>query len=105
MAFGDHLRADQNVDLAVAESAEHTLEVANVPHRVAVDSADARVRVERLQLGLKPLRSLAYVVDVLAVAFRTSRRRTTGKTTIVAKQLVDARDDRSAQRCRKCTER
>ena len=44
VAFGDHLRADQNVDFAVRECAEHLLVFALGADRVAIEARDARLR-------------------------------------------------------------
>src|SRR5262245_60775513 len=89
MALRDHWRGDQNIDLAIAESAENALKIAHMPHRVAIHTANARVRIEGFQLRLEPFRSLTHVVNVLAVAFLAAHGWMAGKTTIVAKQLVD----------------
>src|SRR5262245_1679425 len=89
MAFRDHLRADQNIDLALAESAEDAFKVAHVPHCVAIHTADARVRIKGFQLRLESLRALANIMDVFAVTFFAAGGRMAGKTTVVAEQLVD----------------
>ena len=42
VALGDHLGADQQVDFAGLERAQHALEVGVAAHRVAVHASDAR---------------------------------------------------------------
>src|SRR5207237_2224217 len=75
MPLRDHLRADENVDIARAKSAKHALVIANMPHGIAVDAAHARVREKMLQFGLQTLCSLSYEINVLAIALRTPRVR------------------------------
>ena len=40
MPLGDHLSADQDVDLTRAEPAQHPLKISQVPHGVAIDATD-----------------------------------------------------------------
>src|ERR1041384_5640758 len=90
MAFCDHLRADKNVNLPVSKSAEDTLEVAYMAHRVSIDAADTRIGINLFQFSLEPLGSFTHVMDVLAVAFGTSWLRTSSKATVMAHELVDS---------------
>src|SRR5262249_2874069 len=89
VSLRNHLRADQNVDVPAAESAEHAFEIAAVPHRVAVSAADACIRINLYELGLEPFRSLAHIMDVLALALRTGRFWAPRDTAVMAKQLVN----------------
>src|SRR5262249_47295251 len=89
VSFGDHLRAYQNVDLTATESAKHAQVVPQVPHRVAIDTPDPGLRKHLLQLQFEALRSLAAILDVLAVTLGTARRRPSRKTAIMAEQVFD----------------
>ena len=89
VSLGDHLRSDQNVDLALSKTAKHALEVANVLHGVAVDASDARIREQFPQVGLDTLGALADIMDVFALAFRAPRRGALRQPAVVAQQLVD----------------
>ena len=59
MALCDHLRADQDIDLALAKSAKHSFKVAHMAHRIAIDTADSRVWMDSLQLGFETFRPFA----------------------------------------------
>src|SRR5262249_38294633 len=90
MSFGNHLCANKNVNLAIPESAEHAFEVTHMAHRVTIHSADARVRINLLQLSFKPFRSFPHIVDVLAVALGAPRLRASREAAVVAQEFVDA---------------
>ena len=54
--LGDHLRADQDVDLAVAKPRQQRVERALAADRVAIDPRDARGRARRPRLRPRPAR-------------------------------------------------
>ena len=54
--LGDHLRADEHVDLAVAEPRQQRGERAFAPDRVAIEPRDARARARRARLRPRPAR-------------------------------------------------
>ena len=55
VALGDHLRADEHVELAAAKAVQQIGETAPPAHRVAIDAADARVGKQRA--ALRPRRA------------------------------------------------
>ena len=72
MAFRNHLCADQHIDLSFTKSTKHAMVISDVSHGVAIDTTDCCVRKKCFQFGLKPLGSLSDVMNVVAVAVRTS---------------------------------
>ncbi len=68
VALGDHLRADEEVDLAGVEALEEALHVAAGADGVAVHAADARVGEEFLQAFFALLRACAEEEEMLAIA-------------------------------------
>src|SRR5271166_5437825 len=49
VTFGNHLCADQQVDFARVECAQHAFEIVASPDRVAVEPRDARLRKQAVQ--------------------------------------------------------
>ena len=86
VALGDHLRADQQVDLAGVQPREQPLHIAAAADRVAIHAPDARVRKELLQPLLALLRSAPEKIKMLALALRTDLRHTAPKAAVVALQ-------------------
>jgi hypothetical protein len=68
VALGDHLRADEQVDLAGVEACEQAFEIGSATNRVAVHAADARVGKYLAQPFFALLRSRAKIVKMLARA-------------------------------------
>ncbi len=60
-AFGDHLRADQEIDLAAAKGVEGSLVIAGVVHGVGVHALDAQRGEFSEELIFRPLRALSEV--------------------------------------------
>jgi hypothetical protein len=84
VAFGNHLRADENIDLAITKTSENTLEVTDVTHRIPIHTTDAGIWIKLRQIMLEAFRSLPHVMDVFAIALRTTGRGAPGQTTVVA---------------------
>ena len=68
VSFGDHLRADEEIDFAGMEAHEQALHVIPSSHGVAVHAADARAGEDFLQTLFALLRAGSEEVEVLAVA-------------------------------------
>ena len=68
VALGDHLRADEKIDLACVEPGEQALHLVAPAHGVAVHASDARVGEEFLQPLLALLRARAEIIEVLTPA-------------------------------------
>ena len=86
--LGDHLRANQDVDLAFAKIGKDFPKLACPPRHVAVHAADARAREELGKLLLQFFRSFADVMKVLAAAGRARGRDAARVPAIMANQLV-----------------
>ena len=84
--FGDHLRADQQIDFARMQTRQQPLEIVPAAHRVAIHAADARSGKDLLQPLFALLRAGAEVVQVLALAFGASRRHSALEAAVVALQ-------------------
>ena len=78
MPLGDHLRADQDVDLPRREPLQHRRDGAAPADRVAIDARDPGLREQRRDLRFDPLGAEA---DVLEIVRRRSARRPTGSRT------------------------
>lgn len=83
MPLGDHLRADQDVDLAAPQLIEHRLD-AFARSGVAIESPDARLWKALLDRVLKLLRADAEVLVVIRSAFAARRRDRTMEIAVVA---------------------
>ena len=86
MALGDHLRADQDVDLAGVHRAELGLERALPARAVGVDPGDPRPGQQRRDLLLEPLGAAADRRDVGIAAIRAASRHRVGEAAVVAAQ-------------------
>ena len=84
MALGNHLRADQHVDLAVAETREQRGQRASAPDRVAVEPADARTGTRRLHFGFDALGAEAGLLEIGPGAQRAGLRHAGGVVAVVA---------------------
>ena len=49
MPLGDHLRADQKIDLSRMKLVQHSLKVVAIAHGIAIKASDARLRKRRMQ--------------------------------------------------------
>ena len=70
MALGEDLRADQNVDIAVADALAHCRPGIFGPRGVAVDAQDARLREMADQRGFNALRALTHRGEIGITAIR-----------------------------------
>ena len=78
VAFGDHLRAHQQINFARMHRAQHALEVIAAVDGVAVKPRDASLREQPVQDVLQLFRACAEILDVLAVALWASLRARAG---------------------------
>src|SRR6185369_17093665 len=85
--LGEHLRADENVDLARVHAVAHARECAFAPRAVAVDALDARVRKTGDERALEPLRAVAERHEVDIAAFGTSPQQPLGMAAMVATKI------------------
>ena len=69
-AFGDHLRAEEDVDFVIAETHERSLVAARFLHRVGVHPQDTGVREPRFYFPFELLRAEAGEFDLVATAIR-----------------------------------
>ncbi len=74
-SFRNHLRADQNIDLAPGKSAEGLLIRILVAHRIRIHAHDSRRGESRFEHLLDFLRARAALAVTVELAFRTPRRR------------------------------
>ena len=74
MALRDHLRADEDVDLAGGEPPQQGRDRAAAADGVAIDAGDARAREERGDLVLDPLGAESDVLEILPGAVHARRR-------------------------------
>src|SRR5258708_7065053 len=89
MSLGNHLGADQKIDISAAKAAKNSLEIPKVMHGIPVDSADARVRESRFQLGFDFFRAFTDVVNVLAVTVGAAGGRRFCESAVMTQQLVN----------------
>ncbi len=68
VALGDHLRADEDVDLAPRDTPQDAGDRAAAPDGVAIDARDTRPRKPLAEVGLEPLGAEAGLLEVLAAA-------------------------------------
>ena len=87
-ALGRQLRADQDVDAAVAQVVVDRLEAAPRGQRVRIESGDPEVREGAAQLGLDPLGARAEVADPAGAAVRAAFRRRRRAAAVVAAELL-----------------
>src|SRR5215472_12775508 len=83
VALGDHLRANQNVDFAAMQSAQHALEVIAPANRIAIEPLDARARKQAMQKFFQFFAAGSDKEDVFASAIGASARDATAKSAIV----------------------
>ena len=88
--LGDHLRADQDVEIALAESLQDDFVLPLAGDGVAIQARDARAGKLAVQFLLHFFRTHAEKVDVLALALRAYRRNAFGVTAVVAQQAAVA---------------
>ena len=94
VALGEHLRADEDVDLAGVNALAHRGERALALRAVAVDAHDARCRKSRRERVLEPLRAVPERQQVDVAALRARARQALRVAAVVAAQLaVIAMDD------------
>ena len=86
MPFGDHLRADENVEIPFAKVLQNIFELPFAGHGIAIEPGDFRFREFAVQFNLDALRSGSHEVDVLALAFWTNGRNFLCIAAIVAEQ-------------------
>ena len=84
MPLGDHLGADQDVDLAGREARQHRGDGAAPPDGVAVDAGDARLREQRRNFRLDPLGAEADLLEDTPGAVRAGRRQPDRVVAVVA---------------------
>src|SRR4029077_10035030 len=65
MSFGDHLGAHQQIEFAFVQRVEGALEVVAAAHRVAIQSADARLRKHAVHYLFQLLRASPEEINIL----------------------------------------
>src|SRR5207244_3609901 len=88
VALRDHLRADEDVDLAFAKSSEHAFEVSHMPHCVPIDAADARIGKKLLQFCLETLGSFTDIMNVFAVTIGAALGRASRETAVMTEEFI-----------------
>ena len=88
VSLGDHLRAHQDVVIAVAEAGQDGLEMAAAEDRVAVHARDAGFGELLVQLVFDALGAHAHEVQVLALAARAQGGDLGGVVAVVAQQAA-----------------
>src|SRR5207248_7263043 len=88
VTFGNHLRANENVNLAGVQPVEHTPEIITAAYSVAIQPVNARLREHAMQQLFQPLRAGAEKMDVLAAAVGAGPRNGAAKTAVVAFQRI-----------------
>ena len=90
MAFGEHLRADQNVDFVVSDAAVQVRPVVFVRRAVPVDADDSGLGQEGAQGFFDALRAVADGGQVLVAAIGAFERDEFAVIAVVAAQLAGA---------------
>ena len=93
VAFGDHLRADEEIDFAGVQAHEEALHVGAAADGVAVHAADARVGEDFLQAFLALLGAGAEEVEMLAVALGAALGHGAAEAAVVALKALADRGD------------
>ena len=93
VAFGDHLGADEEVDVAGVEAGEQALHVVTAADGVAVHAADAGVGEDLLQAFLALLGACAEVVEVFGIALGAAGGYGAPVAAVVALQALAAVGD------------
>ena len=86
VALGDHLRADQDVDVAAVHRVERFLCAALPARGIGVDAQDARLREQRLQAFLDALRAAAERLQIDIAAGRAGVRDAQFQAAVMAAQ-------------------
>src|SRR5262249_29051691 len=98
--FGDHLRPDEHVDLAVAEAREQQVERALAANGVAVEARDAGARTQSVYFRLHALGAEAGLLEVRSGAERARLRDARRVVAVVAARAagraVAVHDERHA---------
>ena len=84
VAFGDHLRADENVHFPLCECAEDLLEFALGADGIAIEARDIRGGESFAQIFFDALGAVADEIHVFGVAFRALLRRAQRVSAVVA---------------------
>ncbi len=84
MTLGDHLRAHQNVDLAIAKALQNALERAFSAGAIAIEPRDAGRGEALIKLLFHPLRTGAQKLDMFTAAFRACLGNPFGVAAVVA---------------------
>jgi len=87
VTLGEHLRADQDIDLARVDALAHVGKGALAPRAVAIDALDARLRKALGERSLEPLRAVADGNEVHVAAVGTAAREPVGVTAMVTAQI------------------
>src|SRR5262249_37591530 len=90
VALGNHLRADQNVEIAFAKTLQDGFEVALAAYRIAIHASDSRGWKIAMQLFFHFFRSRADEVHILAAALRANRGHLLGIVAVVAEHAAVA---------------
>ena len=88
MALGDHLGADQQVDLSGMQRTEHSFQIVPAAHRIAIQPANPRLGKHRVQDVLQLLRAGTEILNVFAAALGTRLGRRPHKPAVVADEPV-----------------
>ena len=84
VAFGDHLRPDQQVEFSGIQSAQRTLEISMAAHRIAIESSNAGLRKISVQQFLQLFRACAQKINVLTSALYAAFRHRSSETAVMA---------------------
>jgi hypothetical protein len=88
VALGDHLRADEQVEFALAQRVQSALEIFVSADRVAIEAGDARLRKHPVQQLFQLLRASTEKINILAAAVDAGFGHGRGIATIVANHFV-----------------
>src|SRR5438067_991457 len=82
--FGDHLRADKQIQFAGVQRRECALKVSMAAHSVAVEPRNSCLREESMQQLFQFFRACSEKIDILAAAGRAVLRHWSHESTVVA---------------------
>ena len=99
VALGEHLGADEYVDVARVHAIADGGERALAPRAVAIDARDAGGGKAVGQRALEPLRAVAERQEVDVAALGTAARQPLDVAAVVAAQIRASRGGRRAARC------
>ena len=77
------------LSLPSPEAAKNALEIADMLHRVTIDTADTRIREEFTQIRLNTLRTFPDVVDIFALTICATRWGPFCQAAVMTDQPVD----------------